>query len=121
MLKNKSETCSTIIQFITFIEKQTNCNVKAIQTDGGGEFKPLTKFFIQKGIRHRLTCPHTSEQNGLVERKHRHIVETGLTLLSQGALPMKYWNEAFNTSVYLINKLPTKVLNNRTPHEMIFN
>jgi histone deacetylase 1/2 len=38
-------------------------------------------FFQTIGIHHRLICPHTHEQNDTVERRHRHIVETGLTLL----------------------------------------
>jgi histone deacetylase 1/2 len=44
------------------------------------------------GIQHRLTCPHTSHQNGTVERKHRQIVEMGLTLLSHASLPLKFWD-----------------------------
>lgn len=90
-LKAKSDTCSTVKHFITCIEKQLNSSVKMIQTDGVGEFKSLKDFFTTKGILHRMTCPHTSEQNELVERKYRHIVETGLTLMSQVSLPMRYW------------------------------
>lgn len=52
-------------------------------------------------------APYTSEQNGLVEWKHRHIVECGLTLLAQGSLPMKFWQDAYGTAVYLINRLKT--------------
>ncbi|KAG8489617.1 hypothetical protein CXB51_017591 [Gossypium anomalum] len=62
------------------------------------------------GILHRLSCPHTSEQNGVAERKHRYIVETGLTLLAQANLPMMYWGYAFCSAVHLINRLPTPVL-----------
>jgi hypothetical protein len=44
-------------------------------------------FFQTVGIHHRLICPHTHEQNGTVERRHRHIVETGLTLLGKCKAP----------------------------------
>jgi len=44
-------------------------------------------FFQTVGIHHRLICPHTHEQNGTVERHHRHIVETGLTFLGQCKAP----------------------------------
>lgn len=40
-------------------------------------------FFAQFGILHETTCPHTPQQNGLVERKHGHIVETAIALLQQ--------------------------------------
>lgn len=40
------------------------------------------------GIQHMLSCPHTSEQSGLIERRHRQITETGLVLLAQALLPL---------------------------------
>jgi len=66
-----------------------------------------------------VICPHTHEQNGMVERRHRHIVETRLTLLGQCHAPLKYWSYAFESSVYLINYMPTPVLNNKTPFECL--
>jgi len=63
----------------------------------------LNNFFINNGIFHRLTCPHTSQQNGLAERKHRHIMEMGLTLLAQSGLSKKFWVDAFLTAIYIIN------------------
>lgn len=57
----------------------------------------------------------------MVERKHRHIVELGLTLLAQSSVPMHYWtNFFFFTVVFLINKLPSTSLNNSSPHELLF-
>lgn len=38
-----------------------------------------------------MICPHTSEQNELVETKHRHIVDIGITLMSQATLSLKFW------------------------------
>lgn len=68
------------------------------------------------GILHRFTCPYTSEQNGISERKHRHITETALPLLAQSHLASNYWVDAFLTAVYLINRLPTPVLQNQSPY-----
>lgn len=59
-------------------------------------------------------------KNGLAERKHRHIVETSLTLLAKASMPFKYWDEAFRASVYLINRLPTPLLAHKTPLEVLF-
>jgi hypothetical protein len=66
-------------------------------------------------------APHTHEQNGFVERKHRHIVEMGLTLLAHSSAPLHYWAEAFQTACYLINRLPTPVLNHESPFQKLFN
>ena len=102
-------------------ELQFGCKLKTFQTDWGGEFRSLKTYFEQNGIIHRLSCPHTSKQNGIIERKHRHIVELGLTLLAQASLPLKYWPDAFSTAVFLINRLPTEVLKQKCPYEFLFN
>lgn len=80
------------------VDKQFNVPLKALQTDWGGKFRPLTNFLKQEGMIHRIICPLIHDQNSLVERKHRHIVEVGLTLLAQASLPYKYWDHAFLTS-----------------------
>ena len=77
--------------------------------------------FSQLGIGFRHPCPYTHEQNGKVERKHRHIVETGLTLLAQASLPLKFWWHAFASTVFLINCLPTPILHNISPFEAVHN
>lgn len=53
-----------------------------VQSDWGGEYKSFENFLSQNGILFRHSCPYTHEQNGKAERKHRHIVELGLTLLA---------------------------------------
>jgi len=64
--------------------------------------------------------PHTPELNGYSERRHRHIVETGLALLTHASLPLSFWPQAFSTAVYLINRMPTKTLQFSSPFELIF-
>lgn len=68
----------------------------------------------------RLTCPYTSKQNRRAERKHRHILETGLTLLAQASMPLKYWWDAFLMSTLLINGLPSQVTQGKSPMELMF-
>lgn len=68
--------------------------IKCFQCDGAKELD-------DSGISLRISCPYTPEQNGLAERKHRHIEEMGLTLLTQAQLPRSLWLEAFSTAVYL--------------------
>ena len=80
-LKNKSDALSVFKQFKSLVELQFNKKIKAIQTDWGGEFQVFSSFLSELSI-HMLNCPHTHHQNGVVERKHRHIVELGLCLLS---------------------------------------
>lgn len=67
-----------------------------------------------------MSCPYTPQQNGLAERKHRHLIELGLTMLFNSNIPLKYWVEAFYTANYLINLLPSSVLHQKSPYEVMF-
>lgn len=53
----------------------------------------------------------TLQINGIIERKHRHIVDMGLALLSHASIPLEFWSYAFLHVVYLINMLPFSSLN----------
>jgi hypothetical protein len=46
--------------------------------------------FCSVGISHLVSCPHTHQQNGVVECKHYHIVEMSLSLLAIVSMPLKY-------------------------------
>lgn len=50
-----------------------------------------------------------------------YVVETGLTLLAQKSLPLKFCPEAFATTVYLINRMPSRKLKNKSPIELLYN
>lgn len=106
-IKLKSGVHNIFLQFLSHVERLFNTKLQILQIDGGGEFTPLTKICKQLGINHRLSCPHTHQKNGLVERKHRHIVKIGFALLAYSSLPLHYWAEAFETAAHLINLLPT--------------
>ncbi|KAE8669454.1 WAT1-related protein [Hibiscus syriacus] len=77
-------------------------------------------WFLANGVQQRVSCPSTSEQNGKAERKHIHVVEMGLALLAEAALPLKFWSHAFLSAVHLINRLPTEVLNGKSPFEVLY-
>jgi hypothetical protein len=91
----------------------------SVQSDWGGEYRNLHSYFQTHGITHRISCPHTHQKQGCVERKHRHLIDTTLALLAESHLPQKFWNEACLTSCYLINRLPTPLLQNKSPFETL--
>ncbi|GJY44007.1 putative RNA-directed DNA polymerase [Tanacetum coccineum] len=93
-LAQKSDVYSTFKSFVQMVERQFTTKLKNVQTDWGGEFRNLASFFSSLGIIHRRSCPHTSEQNGFVERRNRHVVETGLTLLAQACVPQLHLHHA---------------------------
>ena len=83
---------------------------------GGREYRKIQPILQELGIIFRHPCPHTHQQQGKVERKHRSIVEIGLTLLAQASMDLKFWWEAFVSATYLLNCLPTPVVEKKLSH-----
>ena len=106
-LQTKSKTKAVFIQFHTIVERMFNRKLICLQTNWGGEYKSLSPLLQKLGIHFRHLCPHAHYQNGKAERKHRHIVELGLTLLAQANMPLRFWWNAFSIVVFIINRLPT--------------
>ena len=104
------------------IKNQFSTQIKTFRSNGGGEYTS-TKFktyLSQQGIIHQISCPYTPQQNGLVEKKHRHLIKTIITLLSHASLPSSYWSYAILTTVTLINLLPTPVLDFDSPWSRLY-
>lgn len=121
LIHKKSRALNCFIHFKTMIENQLGTKIKSLQTDGGKEYVAFSQFLINtNGIVHRVSCPYTHEQNGSVERKHRHITEVGLTLLVNASVPLQFWGEAFQTATFLINRLPTPILDDVSALEKLF-
>ena len=72
------------------VENQFQTTIKILQSDWGGEYMPFTSFLNECGILFRHSYLYTHNQNGLVERKYRQIVELRLTLLAQAKLPFQF-------------------------------
>ena len=89
-IKLKFDIMNVFKVFQLHVERLFDRKIKAIQTNWGGEYRSLHNYFSSLGILHRLSCPHTHKQNGTVERKHRHLVETGLSLLAKASIPQCY-------------------------------
>jgi hypothetical protein len=68
---------------------------------------------------HQITCVYTPQQNGVSERKNRHLFEMTRTILFQNNISKIFWSEVILTSVYLINRLPSAILNFKSPFEVL--
>lgn len=122
-LHSKSEAFQAFHTFKQQVENLFDLKIKSLRCDNGGEYCS-TKFqqFLQAhGITQQFSCPYTPEQNGLAERKHRHILDLTRTLFSQSHLPLHFWVEVAQTTVYLINRIPSTVLQLLSPLQKLFN
>jgi histone deacetylase 1/2 len=75
----------------------------------GGEytFNKFCQLLALDGTIHQTSCTDIPEQNGVVERKYRHIVETARSLLLSAFVPSEFWGEAILTTISLINTIPS--------------
>lgn len=118
-LKRKSEVSEHTKNFIKLVETQTGDKVKVLRSDNGTEYvnRDLEGFLKGKGIVHQVTVPYSPQQNACAERLNRTLLEKVRCLLYTSNLDHKFWAEAANTAVHLINVSPSKRLSGKTPEE----
>lgn len=119
LLLDKTEVTSMFMSFLAMVRTQYSKTVKIVRSDNGTEFNAMARYFFEQGIQFQKSCVGTPQQNGRVERKHRHILNVARSLLFQGNLPTSFWGEAILTAAYLINRTPTSLLNNISPYEKL--
>ena len=104
------------------VHTQFSTPIKVFHSDSGGEylFDVFRQFLSSEGTLAQLSCPGAHAQNGVAERKHRHIIETARTLLISSFVPSHFWGEAVSTTVYLINRQPSSKLSDKCPGEVLF-
>jgi hypothetical protein len=120
LMKSKSETKSHVQNLIKFFETQFNAKTQCVRTDNGPKFF-MHDFFLKTGIVHQTSFVKTPQQNARVERKHQHILNFARALLFQSHLPKQFWSYAVTHAVFLINRIPSPTLNNKSPYFLIFN
>ena len=119
--KKKSETQQRVIDFITLVERQHNCQIMAIRSDNGSEFKNYTVegFLSKEGIAHQYSTPYTPQQNGVLERKNRTLMDAARTMIAEFSSPYNFWAEAVSTACHATNWLYLRKNLNKTPYEIL--
>ncbi|KAK0607454.1 hypothetical protein LWI29_015338 [Acer saccharum] len=87
LMRHKNEARSLLKRFFTYVRTQFDSHIKIFRSDNGGEFISLRSFFHDKGVIFQHSCVYTPQQNGVVERKHRHILQVARALKFQARLP----------------------------------
>ncbi|CAH9120171.1 unnamed protein product [Cuscuta epithymum] len=122
LMKERFELFHIFQTFCAEIQTQFGHSIKILRSDNAKEFfgASFNQFMTSRGMLHQSSCVHTPQQNGVAERKNRHLVDTARTLLLHSHTPPQYWADAVLTACHLINRMPSSVLNNEIPYSILF-
>ena len=119
LLKNKYEANQLLQHFISWVKTQFNITVKCLRSDNAKELS-LTNFLTEKGINHQFSCVERPQQNAVVERKFQHLLNVARALYFQSKVPISFWGECVATATYIINRIPSPILNHQTPFYKLY-
>jgi hypothetical protein len=120
-LQEKSQTQDTLKGFLRWAQNEFGLRIKKIRNDNGTEFKnsQIEGFLEDEGIKHEFSSPYTPQQNGVVERKNRTLLDMARTMLDEYKTPGRFWAEAINTACYSINWLYLHRILKKTLYELL--
>jgi transposase InsO family protein len=121
-LKSKYEVFDKFKEFKALIDNLFERNIKIFRSYNGGEYtsKKFVNFCKDVDIKRELTTPYNSQQNGVVERNNKTIMEAMKTMIHDQDIPMHLWAEETRTTMYVHNGLSHRALGFKTPEEMFF-
>nr|GEW16119.1 zinc finger, CCHC-type [Tanacetum cinerariifolium] len=122
-LTSKDETLSTFKEFRPWIEMELRIRIRMLRTNKGGEFtsNEFTRYCKENGIARQLTTPYSSQQNRVVKRRNRTVLSTTRSMMKAMKLPLTFWAEAVRHAIYILNRVPTRALVDKTPYEALYN
>jgi transposase InsO family protein len=120
-LSDNGETEETLKKFMRRAQNEFELKIKKVRSDNGTEFKNtgVEEFLGEGGIKHEFSVPYTPQQNGVVERKNRTLIEAARTMLDEYKTPDNFWAEAVNTACHAINRLYLHKVYKKTAYELL--
>jgi hypothetical protein len=113
-LQEKSQTQETLKGFLRRAQNEFGLRIKKIRSDNGTEFKnSQIEGFLE------FSSPYTPQQNGVVERKNRTLLDMARTMLDEYKTSDRFWAEAINTACYAINRLYLHRILKKTSYELL--
>ncbi|GJR25519.1 retrovirus-related pol polyprotein from transposon TNT 1-94 [Tanacetum coccineum] len=120
-LRSKDEAPAFIINFLKMIQVRLKETVRRIRTDNGTEFvnQTLREYYEKVGISHETSVARSPQQNGVVKRRNRTLIEAARTMLIYAKAPLFLWAEAVATACYTQNRSMIRRRHGKTPYELL--
>jgi transposase InsO family protein len=120
-LQEKSQTQDTLKGFLRRAQNEFGLRIKKIRSDNETEFKnsQIEGFLDEEGIKHEFSSPYTPQQNGVVDRKNRTLLDIARSMLDEYKTPDRFWAEAINIACYSINRLYLHRILKKTSYELL--
>jgi hypothetical protein len=120
LLLEKFDAFEATQQLFKKIQIEQNCPIMRIRSDHGREFEnaQFEEYCLSYGIQHEFSSPITPQQNGVVERKNRVILEMARVMIHSKNLAQHFWGEAVNTACHIINRVYLRLETSKTPYEI---
>nr|GEY00605.1 hypothetical protein [Tanacetum cinerariifolium] len=122
-LRSKDEAPDFIIKFLKMIQVRLKASVRQIRIDNRTEFvnQTLRKYYEQVDISHETSVSRSPQQNGIVKRRNRMLIEAAHTMLIYAKAPLFLWEKAFATACYTQNHSIIRLRHEKTPYELLHN
>ncbi|GJS97451.1 putative ribonuclease H-like domain-containing protein [Tanacetum coccineum] len=120
-LRSKDEAPDFIIKFLKMIQVRLKVTVRRIRTDNRTEFvnQTLRKYYEKIDISHETSVARSPQQNGVLERRNRTLIEAVRTMLIYAKAPLFLWAEAVATTCYTQNRSIVRLRHGKTPYELL--
>ncbi|KAM5584807.1 hypothetical protein ABKV19_004255, partial [Rosa sericea] len=122
-LRNKTETFESfknLSQKLIIEKKSFNISIVRVRSDNGTEFKnaAFANYFHELGVSHEFSAPITPQQNDIVERKNRVLLDMARVMLHAAGLSTNFWAEAISFACYTINRVFFRPGTDQTTYEL---
>nr|CCA25871.1 PREDICTED: hypothetical protein [Albugo laibachii Nc14] len=94
LLKTKDAAAIKFKHFLAAFERQFNCRIHVLRTDGGAEYKTLDLFCKSTEVLRQESETNDQASNGKAERMLRTIIKMVRSMVSASGLPLSYWGDA---------------------------
>nr|GEU79651.1 copia protein [Tanacetum cinerariifolium] len=122
LMKNRSEVFTHFRSFVAEIKTQFHVTVYTLRSDNAKEYflDTFQSYMLQHGILHESSCVYRTAQNGVAERKNRHLLEVAHALLFQMTVPKPFWADVVSAACFLVNCMPYAILGGNYPYLVLF-